>query len=204
MNNEQFDFFSELTKEEVDNIKSKSKYVEIKKGSILFYEGDICKDILYLLEGNIKLSVSANTLDEIPLYDFCQGEQCIVNIASAISQTKAVATAEAKTDIKGWLIPTNVIQELIIHSPSYQKMIFSLFTLRYTSLTTLIEDVKFKRLDSRILDLLDSFNSNEIKITNEEIAIKLGTSRTVINRVLQDLKNKNLIELHRGKISLLK
>ena len=203
MNNEQFDFFSELTKEEVDNIKSKSKYVEIKKGSILFYEGDICKDILYLLEGNIKLSVSANTLDEIPLYDFCQGEQCIVNIASAISQTKAVATAEAKTDIKGWLIPTNVIQKLIIHSPSYQKMIFSLFTLRYTSLTTLIEDVKFKRLDNRILDLLDSFNSNEIKITNEEIAIKLGTSRTVINRVLQDLKNKNLIELHRGKIKLL-
>lgn len=204
MNNEQFDFFSELTKEEVDKIKSKSKYVEIKKGSILFYEGDICKDILYLLDGNIKLSVSANTTDEIPLYDFCEGEQCIVNIASALSQTKAVATAEARTDIKGWLIPTDVIQELIIHSPSYQKMIFSLFTLRYSSLTTLIEDVKFKRLDSRILDFLNSFNSNEVKITNEEIAVKLGTSRTVINRVLQDLKNKNLIKLSRGKITLLK
>jgi CRP/FNR family transcriptional regulator, anaerobic regulatory protein len=66
-----------------------------------------------------------------------------------------------------------------------------------------MEDVKFKRLDSRILDFLDSFNSNEIKITNEEIAIKLGTSRTVINKVIQDLKNKNLIELHRGKIKLL-
>ena len=202
MEQKAFDFFYELDKKEVEKIKSKSKYVEISKGSILFYEGDICKDILYLLEGNIKLSVSANTLDEIPLYDFCQGEQCIVNIASAISQTKAVATAEAKTDIKGWLIPTNVIQELIIYSPSYQKMIFSLFTLRYTSLTTLIEDVKFKRLDSRILEFLNSFNSKEIKITNNEIAQHLGTSRTVINRVLQDLKNKNLIKLSRGKITI--
>lgn len=159
---------------------------------------------MYLLEGNIKLSVSANTSDEIALYDFCQGEQCIVNIASALSGTKAVATAQTKTDIKGWLIPTKTIQDLIIHSPSYQKMIFSLFTLRYTSLTTLIEDVKFKRLDSRILDFLDSFNTNEIKITNEQIAEKLGTSRTVINRVLQDLKNKNQIKLSRGKITLLK
>ena len=203
MEQKAFDFFSELDKKEVEKIKSKSKYVEIPKGSILFYEGDICKDILYLLEGNIKLSVSANTLDEIPLYDFCQGEQCIVNIASAISQTKAVATAESTTLIKGYLIPIDVIQNLIVHSPSYRKMIFSLFTLRYSSLTTLIEDIKFKRLDSRILDFLKSYNSKEIKITNSEIASSLGTSRTVINRVLQDLKNKNLIKLARGTITIL-
>lgn len=200
---EQFDFFGELSAEDVERIKSKSKYVEIPKSTILFYEGDICKDVLYLLEGSIKLSVAANSKDEIPLYDFCQGEQCIVNIASALSQTKAVATAEAKTPIKGWLIPIEVIQELIIHSPAYQKMIFSLFTLRYSSLTTLIEDVKYKQLDSRILDFLRSFDTASIKITNLEIAEHLGTSRVVINRVLQDLKNKNVIALARGKITLL-
>lgn len=200
---ENFDFFSELNEELVNNIKSNSKYVEIPKGTILFYEGDICKEVLYLIEGNIKLSVSANTNDEIPLYDFCQGKQCIVNIASTISQTKAVATAESTTLIKGYLIPIDVIQNLIVHSPSYQKMIFSLFTLRYSSLTTLIEDIKFKRLDSRILDFLKSYNSKEIKITNSEIASSLGTSRTVINRVLQDLKNKNLIKLARGTITIL-
>ena len=101
------------------------------------------------------------------------------------------------------MIPIDVIQNLIVHSPSYQKMIFSLFTLRYSSLTTLIEDIKFKRLDSRILDFLKSYNSKEIKITNSEIASSLGTSRTVINRVLQDLKNKNLIKLARGTITIL-
>lgn len=200
---EKFDFFGELSAEDVERIKSKSKYVEIPKSTILFYEGDICKDVLYLLEGSIKLSVCANSNDEIPLYDFCQGEQCIVNIASALSQTKAVATAEAKTLIKGWLIPIEVIQELIIHSSAYQKMIFSLFTLRYSSLTTLIEDVKYKRLDSRILELLRSFGTPTIKITNLEIANHLGTSRVVINRVLQDLKEKNMIALQRGKITLL-
>ena len=72
MEKEYFDFFSELDAQEIDKIKSKSKYVEISKDTILFYEGDICKDILYLLEGNIKLSVSANIFDEIPLYDFCE------------------------------------------------------------------------------------------------------------------------------------
>ncbi len=201
---EQFDFFSELDKKELESLKSKSKYVEIPKGTILFYEGDICKDILYLIDGNVKLSISTAGSDAIPLYDFCQGEQCIVNIASTLSETKAVATAEASSDIKGWLIPKEVIQELMIHSPEYQKFIFSLFTIRFSALTTLVEDIKFKRLDSRILDFLHAYESKIVKITHEEIANHLGTSRVVISRVLKDLEDKNYIELKRGEIIVLK
>ncbi len=60
-----------------------------------------------------------------------------------------------------------------------------------------------KKLDDRILEFLESFDSEEIKITNSAIAEELGTSRTVVNRVLQELKNKGFIELSRGKITLL-
>ena len=201
---EHFDFFKDLDKKDIDKIKASSKYVEVKKGTILFYENDICKETLYLIEGSVKLSISTSTNESIPLYDFCQGEQCIVNIASTLSETKAVATAEASSDIKGWMIPKETIQYLMINSMKYQKFIFSMFTLRFAALTTLVEDIKFKRLDSRILDFLRSHKSNTIIITHEQIANHLGTSRVVISRVLKDLKNKQFIELQRGKILLLK
>jgi len=199
-----FDFFNDLDKKDIDKIKSTSKYVEIPKGTILFYEDDICTETLYLIEGNVKLSINSSTNESIPLYNFCQGEQCIVNIASTLSQTKAVATAEAISDIKGWMIPKETIQYLMINSMKYQKFIFSMFTIRFAALTTLVEDIKFKRLDSRILDFLRSHKSNTITITHEQIANHLGTSRVVISRVLKDLKNKQFIELQRGKILLLK
>ncbi len=199
-----FDFFNDLDKKDIDKIKSTSKYVEISKGTILFYEDDICKETLYLIEGNVKLSINSSTNESIPLYNFCQGEQCIVNIASTLSETKAVATAEAISDIKGWMIPKETIQYLMINSMKYQKFIFSMFTIRFAALTTLVEDIKFKRLDSRILDFLRSHKSNTITITHEQIANHLGTSRVVISRVLKDLKNKQFIELQRGKILLLK
>jgi len=199
-----FDFFNDLDKKDIDKIKSTSKYVEIPKGTILFYEDDICTETLYLIEGNVKLSINSSTNESIPLYNFCQGEQCIVNIASTLSETKAVATAEAISDIKGWMIPKETIQYLMINSMKYQKFIFSMFTIRFAALTTLVEDIKFKRLDSRILDFLRSHKSNTITITHEQIANHLGTSRVVISRVLKDLKNKQFIELQRGKILLLK
>ncbi len=36
MEQKPFDLFKELSKEEVDEVKSKSKYVEIEKNTILF------------------------------------------------------------------------------------------------------------------------------------------------------------------------
>lgn len=201
-----FDIFSELDAARIEEIKAASKYVELPRGSILFYEGDVCESVLYLTQGRIKILVGGTdeTPAQIPLYDFCEGEQCIVNIASALSSSPAIATAQALTDIRGWLIPVRVIQRLIAESPAYQKTVFRLFTLRYSSLTTLIEEIKFKRLDSRILEYLRSFGTDEIAVKNSDIAEHLGTSRNVVNRVLQDLKDKNLIKLGRGKIRLVK
>ena len=100
-------------------------------------------------------------------------------------------------------MPVKLVQELMATSRTYQGFIFSLFNLRYSSLTTLIEHIKFKKLDSRILEYLQSFNQKEILITNAEIADYIGTSRAVINRVLQDLKRRGKIALHRGKITML-
>ncbi len=200
---QQFDFFTELSTDDIGNLKSKSKYIQIPKGTILFYQDDICKDILYLLEGEVQLLMYGGVGEEIPLYTLHNGEQCIINTSSALSQTKAVGTAQTLTDIKGWLIPEDTIKNLMHNSAKYQNFIFSLFALRFHALTTLVEDIKFKRLDSRILDLLKAKKNDIIQITHDEVANELGTSRVVVSRVLKDLENKKYIKLHRGKIEIL-
>lgn len=90
----------------------------------------------------------------------------------------------------------------MIKSPSYQQYIFSLFSVKFEALTTLIEDIKFKRLDSRVLNFLKQKDESIIAITHEEIANELGTSRVVISRILKELEKKNLLKLHRKKIEL--
>lgn len=198
-----YDFFKNLDEEDKKYLLDNSKYIEIPKDFTLFYQGDICNEILLLKSGIVQLLVHGQVDEMIPLYEISEGDQCIVNTSSTISQTPAIATAQTKSDICGWLVPSHIIKELIIKCPSYQQYIFSLFALKFGMLTTLIEDIKFKRLDSRILDFLKQKNEKLIEITHEEIALNLGTSRVVVSRVLKDLENKNLIKLHRKKIELM-
>lgn len=200
---ENYDFFKNLKEEDKKYLFENSKYIELPKDFILFYQGDICNDILLLKEGTVQLIMYGAIDEMILLYEIQKGEQCIINTSSTLSNTKTIATAQTKTDIKGWLIPSKIIKELMIKSPTYQEYIFSLFSIKFSSLTTLIEDIKFKKLDTRILEFLKMKNKKIIQITHEELANDLGTSRVVISRILKDLEHKNIIKLHRKKIELL-
>lgn len=199
----EFEFFNKLNKDEQKFLLDNSKYIELDKNFTLFYQGDICKDILLLKEGRVKLSIHGDINEVVSLYEIKEGEQCIINTSSTLSNTKAIATAQTVTSIKGWLVPKAVSKELIIRSQYYQEYIFSLFSLKFNALTTLIEDIKFKRLDTRILEFLKNKDEKFILITHEELASKLDTSRVVISRILKDFEKKEIIKLHRKKIEIL-
>ena len=119
-----FDFFNKLTDNEKKYLIENSKYIEIPKNFTLFYQGDICTEILLLEEGIVQLLMYGSIDEMIPLYEIQKGEQCIINTSSTLSNTSTIATARTKTDIKGWLIPSNIVKELILKSPTYQEYIF--------------------------------------------------------------------------------
>lgn len=203
LNLEEFAFAQKLSLEELTYLKTHAKKVSIPKESILFYQDDICKDILLLGRGEIELYMYGENNKKIPLYALKAGEQCVINTSSTISQTPAIGTAQSLSDIEGWLISEEVVKHLMHASPSYLNFVFSLFTIKLDALATLIQDIKFKKLDSRILEWLTSHKTPLIQTTHEEIAVALGTSRVVISRVLKDLERQGLIRLHRKEIELL-
>ena len=199
-----FKFTKFLSKEELSFLEQNIQKIELEKDYILFYQEDICNDILLLEQGEVSLYIYGDENEqEINLYSISAGEQCIINTASAISQTPVIANAITNTKVIGYLLPFSIAKKLMRMNEEYQDYIFSLFSLKFNSLTTLIEDIKFKKLDARILAILTANNETIIDITHDSIANKLNTSRVVVSRILKDLENKNKIKLHRGKIEIL-
>jgi len=154
-----------------------------------------------LEEGDIRVYINGEHDEAITLYHIACGDQCIVNTSSLLSQTPAIGTAETLTPIKGWLISYPVVKELLAKSPEYQHYMFGLFSLRFQSLVNLIEDIKFKRLNQRILEWLARQPDTTIHITHETLATTLGTSRVVISRVLKEMEKEGKLKLGRGSIS---
>lgn len=198
-----YPFIEKLEPDALAFLQDHIRPVSIPKNTLLFYQGEVCDNILWLTSGEVRLYTQSDTIDEITLYTLKAGEQCIVNTASLLSGTNAVASAETLTDIEGYLIDAESIKLLSKMSDIYQSYLFSLYQLRFEELTGLINDIKFKHLDTRIEEWIAKQPINLIETTHEELATELGSSRVVISRILKDLENKGKIRLHRGKIERL-
>ncbi len=195
-------FIDILEPEALTFLQAHLKPIQVSKDTLLFYQGDICDTILWLTKGEVRLYTQAEGIEEITLYTLHPGEQCIVNTASLLSQTEAIASAETMTNIEGYLIDVESVKQLAKQSDAYQNYLFSLYQLRFASLTGLISDIKFKKLDQRILEWLEKQGSDMVETTHEHIANELGTSRVVVSRLLKILEQKEKLILHRGKIEL--
>jgi len=198
-----FPFFNNLNKDAQTQLLENAKQVTMPAGTTLFSQGDTCQDILFLTKGSVRVYRRHESGAEITLYFLEPGEQCNVNITSSFSQMPAIGTAASESEIEGYMLPSSIVKKFFIHEENYQQFIFSLYDLRLTALAKMIEDVRFKKLDHRLLDWLYEQKKNPIKTTHEQVASHLGSSREVISRLLKEFEHKNLIELSRGSIKII-
>lgn len=202
MNLQNFKFYETLEKSSMEFLKKNLKPIKVPKDNILFFQGDICDNILFLTDGKVRLYIQSDDGSEITLYHLNAGEQCIVNTSSTLSQTEAIGSAITLTNIEGYLLDVRSVKELAHTSDTYQAFLFSIYTLKMSDLAKLINDIKFKNLDERILKWLNTQNTKTIYTTHEKIANELGSTRVVVSRILKELEKNSKVKLARGTIIL--
>lgn len=203
MDMDQYAFYNQLNDDAKTFLHRRLRPISLLKDSMLFFQGDVCHNILFLLSGEIRLYMHGETGESVTLYTLRAGEQCIINTASSLSQTSAIGSAIAMSDIEGFLLDTQSVKELAHLSDAYQSFLFSIYTLRMNALAKLVNDLQFKQLDERILNWLLLHEKQVIYTTHENIANEFATSRVVVSRILKDLERKKKLKLTRGAIELL-
>lgn len=201
---EEYGFFSSLEPENRQKIIGDAKAVSLPVGTFLYYQGDVNEGILFLSKGCVKVFLHSDEVGkgEITLYYITPGEQCLVNTLSTVAHTPAPATAIVDESIEGWLLPYSSIKWLMDNSPAYREFKVDFCAKRLTQIMHLVEELRFKRMDERLLNWLFVQGRDTINATHEQIAQILGTSREVISRILKNFEREGVVTLGRGSIRL--
>lgn len=200
---ERFNFFKKLSVSEQNDIKRSLKFAKIPEATTLYEQGEICTSILFLTEGRVRVVRLHESGQSILLYYFEKGEQCNVNFTASYSSTPAIGTAISETNIQGYEIPTQLIAKLFVENKDFQEYVFSQYAKRLESMASMIENVRFLSLDTRLLHFLQSQESKVCNFSHEELGEIIGTSREVVSRILKSFEKNNIIKLSRKKIELL-
>jgi len=202
-----FSFFAKSTREFQDELREAAMPVTLPAGAFYVQEGDVCTSLALVGSGQIRVMKIAESGREITLYNVYGGEVCLLNVACLLSGMPSPATARVEETVTALAISDTHFRKWIATNEPMREYIFGVVASRFAAVTSLIEEVAFKKMDQRLSAYLhqrfqNDSRSQEIAITHEQIAADLGTAREVVSRLLKELERRDAIGLSRGRIQL--
>ena len=101
------------------------------------------------------------------------------------------------------IIPSASVEKLRSHNIHVELFAYKTMTARFANVMAATEDILFVPVEKRLAKYLAAA-SGPIKITQEELARKLGSAREVVSRLLSSFRRDGIIETQRGQISIIK
>jgi CRP/FNR family transcriptional regulator, anaerobic regulatory protein len=185
--------------------RAEAFFARIPAGRDVFVEGDQVDAIALLISGVVRVYKIGETGREITLYRFGNGESCILTANAILSRKSFPAIATVEREAEAVMIPADVFRDWVKRHDPWREFVFDLLSERLSTVMAVVDEVVFQRMDRRVAALLLSKSGSQhpIRITHQEIAAELGSSREVISRILENFAQQGLLESGRGTIEIL-
>lgn len=196
-----------VSKQLLDELYDFSIVKNYSAGEIILNENSNIRSIPVVTKGSIRVLRTEEDGREILLYYIRAGESCVMSFLGGIQGETSKVKAEVEEDAEILFVPTEKVTSLIKTNPEWLDYIFKLYHKRFEELLDMVNEVTFKKIDERLMNLLHKKSElGETKIihaTHEQLANELGTARVVVSRVLKQFEEDKKLKLGRNKIELM-
>ncbi|SFN99016.1 CRP/FNR family transcriptional regulator, anaerobic regulatory protein [Paenimyroides ummariense] len=191
----------------VEKLQEHSIRKHFKAGTTILNESAHIGSIPIVVKGSMKVLRTEEDGREILLYYIKTGESCIMSFLGGLHNETSKVKAEVEEDAEILFLPIDKVSVFIKEYPQWLDYIFRLYHKRFEELLEIVNAIAFKKVDERLLNLLNKkselLKSETILITHEQLANELGTARVVVSRLLKQLEEEKRVKLGRNKITLM-
>lgn len=190
----------------LESIAEHGRMVQIKQDTVIIDYGQYIHAIPIILDGIIKVSRMGDDGSDFLLYYLKGGNTCPSSFSCCLIEKPSEIRATVIEDASILMIPIKMVDEWIRDYPSWKNFIMQSFTFRFQELLSMIDDVAFNNVDTRLLKYLSKkvelTGKNQFNLTHKEIANDLNTSREAISRLLKKIEKLGYVTLSRNKITV--
>jgi CRP/FNR family cyclic AMP-dependent transcriptional regulator len=200
--------FSSLPQEDQENLASLVRRKAVRKGELLFRQGDEGTALYIILQGRIKISVSRRT-DTVTLAILGRGE--FLGEMALLDDLPRSADAIALEDSQLYTLNRKDFLSFLKNNENAVHAVLSSLSLRLRKTDNLLAEMCFlnltTRLANKLVELAEPLEAGEtkpqvrtLKISQQELGDILGVSRESINKELKILRGKGYVSTSRNSI----
>lgn len=193
----------ELSAEELGFIARCSKMSKLKKGDIIFFQGEPSFDVYFLKEGRVKLSRMNFEGREITLAILDKGE--ILGELSAYSEEHRNVQAQAMEESIVCMMKKSDFLDVLHRSPQLNFKLTKFIVFRRLQIESKIDQLIFNdvptRLAGLLLSLIEQYGEKEprgirfrIKLSHQEIGNLIGATRETVSALMAHWKKCGFVD----------
>lgn len=205
----QFNSLRAMSKEELKQVSDSKTTMHLKKGDILFGEGDKLKGVYCVRSGVSKLSkLSANGKDQIVKLA-ARGE--VLGQRSVISEESTNLSAMAVSDMEVCFIPKENITHTLLKNPNFGLEVLRHMAQDLKEADDVIVEISQKTVKQRLakvfLQLRNNFGEDQdgflqLILSREDISNIVGTATESCIRMISEFKKAGWIRTSGKKIGI--
>ena len=183
------------------------------RGKTIFFPGDPAERVYFLVKGAVKLSRVFDNGEEITVS--LLRENSVFGVLSIITGHRSDRFYHAVAITPVELLAANIdqVEKALRNDAELSSILLKGLASRILQTEMMIETLAHRdmgsRLESFILILCRDFGvpgrdgiTIDLRLSHQAIAEAIGSTRVTITRLLGELKKKNLISIHKKKITV--
>ena len=197
--------FSGLPDEALRELLARCRKKKFRSGQHIFYQDDTVEHLYIVEMGLIEIYKSDSNGRKVTLWHVDAGKVfCLANLFAG----RSFANALAQDDCLIFCLPRKDLDWILAQHHELALHFITCISSKLAGYATLLEDFTFKNVQARLIKILltnslpGKDNVQVCRLSQNELACRLGTCREVVSRSLTKLKNEGLLDTEStGKLS---
>jgi CRP/FNR family transcriptional regulator len=181
---------------------------EFKAGYVIIRTGQYIKNTVLVLSGSIKIYREDEDGGEFFMYYLQPGQACAISMICGTKNEQSQIMAKVVEDVELVMVPLSLMDKWMMQHRSWYEFVIDTYRGRFEEVLEVVDSIAFRAMDERLEFYLkrhrEACGCADLKLSHQEIATELNTSREVISRLLKKLEQRGALKLHRNHIELLK
>ncbi len=201
-----FPFWDKISAADREYICENSSIRAFEKGTNL-HNGSECSGVVFVRSGSLRVYIMSEDGKDITLYRLHKGDMCMLSASCVLHSITFEVIIDAEEDSECCIISGPAFKQVSERNPEIR--IFSLETAvsRFSDVMWVMQQILFMSMDKRLAIFLHDeairIDSDNIQLSQEQIAKYIGSAREVVSRMLKYFANECIVEVSRRGVRIL-
>ena len=199
-------YFRDLSSRILSEVIQGMRLYRFEKNEAVFWDGDESSGLHMIRRGSVKLFKISPQGRELVVK--VMGEGSTFNEVPVFDHQPNPVNVSAVEDSEIWIIESETLRRCITQYPELAQSVIHNLCVNLRMLLGTVEELSFYQVTNRLARLINKLPEEQLqgkkeeRLTQDDLAARLGTVREVVARSLKELEKSGAIDVNRGQITI--